>query len=110
MKMLRDISNNKRLLFIAILFIIYILAWFEQNAMIFSWDVSWLAEASRRLLAGGNYTNDFFENNPPLILYLYAPAVLLSQWLDIHIITAMRMYMYVIASLSLYLCYIQSKH
>jgi hypothetical protein len=55
---------------------VFIIGGFVQNDAIFSWDVSWLLEVTKRWLNGGTYGKDFFENNPPLILYLYAPAVL----------------------------------
>jgi len=99
------VINQSSLFLIITLFIVYVLGWYLQSQQIFSWDVSWLAEASRRLMLGGNYTNDFFENNPPLILYLYMLPASISYWFDINIIEVMRCYIFTIATASIGLCY-----
>ncbi len=87
-----------------LLIIVFILSFSLQQIMYFNHDVSWLLEASRRLLYGGSYTNDFFENNPPLILYLYLPAVLLKETTHIHIMVSLQIYVYGLIALSLYMC------
>ncbi len=81
--------------------LIYLLAWVMLQHVMFSWDVSWLEEASRRLLAGGTYRHDFFENNPPLILYVYAPAAFFSAYLQCSAILSMQVYILLLIGLSL---------
>lgn len=76
-----------------------------QSRLLLSWDVSWLMHASERLLAGGTYTHDFFELNPPLILYLYVPPVWVHQFTSLSLIMLLRVYIYLIAAFSLYLVY-----
>lgn len=88
---------------------IYILAWCMQDNLYFNWDVSWLMEASARLLAGGTYTHDFFENNPPLILYLYIPPVVLTKLFSLNIMISLRIYIYFLATLSLMICWVLSR-
>jgi hypothetical protein len=94
-------SYNLCLLLISAL---YVLAAVLQERLLFNWDTSWLMHATEKLLAGGNYANDFFELNPPLILYLYTPAVLLNQWFGLPAYIGLQIYVFVLASISLYLC------
>ncbi|WP_235602849.1 hypothetical protein, partial [Piscirickettsia litoralis] len=65
------------------LILIIIVSFVIQLHIILSNDVIWLMTATARLLSGGSYVQDFFETNPPLILYLYTPAYLLKQYLAI---------------------------
>lgn len=37
-------------------------------------DIGWLLECLDRFMAGGTYTNDFYETNPPLNFWIYLPA------------------------------------
>ncbi|MFQ5418140.1 MAG: hypothetical protein ACE5FL_14020 [Myxococcota bacterium] len=47
-------------------------------------DAAWLLIATGRLLDGARlYVDDVIETNPPLILYLYTPAVLLGRSLGV---------------------------
>lgn len=89
--------------------LIFLFGLYLQNSLYMSWDVSWLMEVSRRLLAGGSYANNFFENNPPLILYLYLPPVLLAKIPGISLSFALKAYISLIAFTSLTLCYQQLK-
>jgi hypothetical protein len=91
--------------FLGMIIAIFISSVLFQNSIFINHDVAWLAEAARRLLLGGTYTNDFFENNPPMILYLYVPPVLLSKIFSLNIVVAMRLYVYFIAAFSLFICY-----
>lgn len=56
------------------------------------------------MLAGGSYLNDFFAPNPPIILYLYLPPLLLHQMTQLDLILAFRLYVFFLAFLSLTLC------
>lgn len=76
-----------------------------QSRLFLSWDVSWLLIATERFLHGGTYLHDFFENNPPLILYLYAPVVWVANLFSIKVIWPMRLYTTLLGLLSLGLCY-----
>ena len=94
-----DIQLN--LFFLLALGFLFVFAWVLQSEYYFNADVSWLVMASRRLLKGGSYTEDFFELNPPLILYLYLPAVKLTQWFALSVPLAVRLYVFCLAALSL---------
>ncbi len=96
---------KKKILFLICLISIYYLAWHVQNNLLFNSDVSWLMLATKRLLAGGSYTNDFFEINPPMILYLYVPPVLLANFFHFSNMIAMKIFIYFIATISLMMCY-----
>ncbi len=37
-------------------------------------DIAWLLQCLERFIAGGTYTNDFYETNPPLSFLIYLPV------------------------------------
>ncbi|OGT36882.1 MAG: hypothetical protein A3F11_08870 [Gammaproteobacteria bacterium RIFCSPHIGHO2_12_FULL_37_14] len=86
------------------LIIIYLSAWMIQSTLLFNWDVSWGLQEAKRLLAGGHYAKEFFEPSPPMFLYLYSLPVMLSKFFSIPITLAFRLFIFVLASLSLCLC------
>lgn len=90
---------------LTILIMIYAFAWILQDQLFLNWDVSWLMHAAKRLLNGGTYSHDFFETNPPLILYLYLPPILVNKTLNINLALAFRCYIFLLSALSLSLCY-----
>lgn len=96
---------EQRLFFILALAGIYLLGAIIQYNILINVDVSWLMHVSKRLLAGGTYQRDFFELNPPLILYLYSPAVMLENFFSLSQFPALCIYIFVLASFSLLLCY-----
>ncbi len=84
---------------------IYFAAWIIQSTILLNHDVSWLMQASKRMFEGGSYTQDFFELNPPMILYIYFPVVYLVKTLSISTIIAIRIWIILLASCSLFMCY-----
>lgn len=83
---------------------IYLIAWIIQNNLCLNWDVSQLLHATRLMLSGGTYTQDFFIPNPPMILFLYTPPIILSKLLHVKIMIPFRIYIYLLSTLSLILC------
>lgn len=79
------------------------LSWFIQNELLLNWDVSLLLNITKQALAGGTYSNDFFTPNPPMILYLYLPTVLISKLFSIDIIIIFRIYIFCLALCSFFL-------
>ena len=73
-----------------------------------NWDVSWLLEVSKRLLAGGSYSHNFLETNPPLILFLYAIPVYMTSWIG-NLASNFLIFTYTISFLSLSLSYLLLK-
>ena len=100
-------TNLGQILFLTWIIGIYIFAWIIQDKLFLSYDVSQLLHAAKLLLAGGTYVNDFFNPNPPLISYLYAPPIIISQLLNIKIIIPFRIYIFFLVTLSASLCYLQ---
>lgn len=80
---------------------IYGAAWVIQGQLFLNWDVSYLLHAAQLLWAGGSYTHDFFMPNPPLILYFYLPPLLLSHAFGLDLVLVIRVYFFMLASLSL---------
>lgn len=56
---------------------------FLQFHYIFNSDNGWLVQMAQLMLHGKKYYYDFLEVNPPLILFLNMPVVLLANWLKI---------------------------
>ncbi len=83
---------------------IYLAAWLIQGQLFLNWDASYLLHAAQLLLAGGTYTHDFFMPNPPLILYLSLPPLLCSQYFGVQLFLAFRLYIFLLATVSLALC------
>jgi hypothetical protein len=84
---------------------IYSISLLIQALLFLNWDVASLLHATRQLLAGGNYVKDIFTPNLPMILYLYTPPVMISKLLNLDIITVFRVYVYLLSSASLVMCY-----
>ncbi len=51
-------------------------------------DMGWLLQCLERFLAGGTYTKDFYETNPPLSFLIYLPAYPFYTYLGIEPQTA----------------------
>lgn len=100
------ISLEKKYTFtlLCLISLLCIVAWEIQAHLLLNWDVSWDLLASERLLAGGSYTHDFFDLNPPLIFYVYAPSVFIAQFFSINTTLALRLYIFALSFLSLRLC------
>ncbi len=81
-----------------------VIAWRSQANFLVNWDVSWDLLVSERLLTGGNYTHDFFDINPPLIFYVYAPVIFLSRFFPLSTAFSLQLYLFILALLSLCLC------
>jgi hypothetical protein len=95
---------SKRLVFWPLLAFFYIAAWLMQTHLLLKGDIAWQMQMARSVLAGGNYIKDFFEINPPLSIYLYIPAVILQKLAGWSAIIALRIYIFAVASLTLFLC------
>lgn len=86
-----------------------LLGYFLQTQLIFSPDVGYLLQAANRMLAGGNYVNEIFETNPPMILYLYFPVCLLAKITKIDYIIVARLYIIFLSVISTGCCYLLLK-
>lgn len=85
--------------------IIFGIAIYIQSNIFLSWDVGWHLLDTQRLLHGGNYFKDFFDINPPMIFYLLIPPVELHQLTGWSVVVSLRIYIFLIAALSLITCY-----
>ena len=103
------LANRSKMTFWSIILGIYIAAWFIQEHLFINWDISHLLHATRLMLAGGTYSKDFFIPNPPMILFLYTPPILLSKFLGANIILPFRAYIFFLISISFLICYLLTK-
>lgn len=102
--MLSTSSNNRyrySLLTVVCLFVAGMIV--QANTML-NFDVSWLMKAANQLLSGKHYYTDFIETNPPLILYVYMPAVLLSKIMHVSYAVAFKVYTFVLLAGVVFLC------
>lgn len=76
-----------------------------QFNIFFNQDISWLMHAGQRLLAGGNYLQDFFEPDPPMSIFLYLPAVLLAKLFNFNFLISSLIYIYAITIISWGICF-----
>jgi hypothetical protein len=104
-----DASNRKNWILCCSVLICFGVAWLTQSSLMFNSDASWLMLATKRWLTGGNYTHDFFEINPPMILYIYTPAVFLAELFHCSAAIALRLYVIILIAVSLNLCYLLNK-
>jgi hypothetical protein len=79
----------------AVLFI-FITSIVIQSFSFLNTDASWLLRCSIKLLHGGHYYTDFFETNPPLILWLNIPSIFIAQHLHLDIPLVFRIFIFAI--------------
>lgn len=105
------LTHGQKFLFLLSILIIYAFAWVIQNNLFLNWDVTALLQTTSYLIEKHNpYNANFYEPNPPMILYLYLPPVLLHKFFSsINIIYSFRIYIYLLASVSWLLCYFFGK-
>lgn len=78
-----------------------VLAMLIQLNLFISSDVRYLIHITDVIVGGGKYGIDFFETNPPMILYLYIPPLLLHKFTGIDIANCLRLYVLICAALSI---------
>jgi len=84
--------------------LLFILSWFLQLQFYMGWDISWGLHESKKLLTGGTYGKDFFEQSPPMFLYLYSPSILISSFFKLNLAILFKIYIYLLCGISLLLC------
>ncbi len=87
-----------------LLFLIYLAAFALQNHIFLNWDVSLLMHTTDRMLRGGQYGIDYFDPDPPMILYLYTLPVLFAKFFSLSYALASVLFTFALTVLSLFLC------
>ncbi|MDX1976019.1 MAG: hypothetical protein SFT92_10165 [Rickettsiales bacterium] len=90
---------------ITMLVMALVLTWWRESSTILNADNAWLLYAAQRYAAGEALYIDFFEVNPPLIIYLNLLPVWLAQLTSMEVITAFRLSITLFILLSLALSY-----
>lgn len=75
-----------------------------QSNIFCNTDANWLLHATNRLLHGGKYYYNFFETNPPMILYISTLPVLLATVLHLSMSSVFHGYVFLIAVFSSFIC------
>ena len=104
MKQMIRYNNSSSIILLLVILAMVLMAVVIQTRLLLHWDVSFLMEATQRFLAGGSYTGNFFETNPPMILYLYIPPVLLMEYLGWSKLFALKSSVFLLSFISVYYC------
>ena len=92
-------------LFVFCFLLLFILSILMQIWMYQDWDMLFLLEGGKRLLTGGTYVNDMFENNPPLIYYFSIGLNFLAQAFAVSNVLVFKSCIYILIIYSLGACY-----
>lgn len=92
------------IIFWCMAFLTIMLAFYVQNNTMIHGDVSYLMNVTNIILSGGKYGIDVFETNPPMILYLYTPPLLLARMTGLPPEFSLHLYVFMLALLSLGAC------
>lgn len=99
-------KKNKNLLYDSIItFLCLIVAYQVQHSAFINWDVAWHVEGARRLLAGGHYLLNTFDNNSPLVFAYFFPLIWLTKVLTLPLANLALAYITLTALIPLSLCY-----
>lgn len=78
-----------------------ILATLIQLTLFVASDVEYLSHIAEMMLSGKQYGIDFYETNPPMILYLYLPPLWLHHVSALNYDACLRLYVLILASISI---------
>lgn len=98
-------TKLQKIYFLTAIIVAYAFAIFIQYNFILNCDSSWLILAARRLLRGGSYTRDFFETNPPMIIYLSIIPIAFEKLFSINIMLSAKICIFLLATFSLLICF-----
>lgn len=81
----------------------YLVAFWAQNNLPLHGDVNYLINTANFILSGKKYGIDFFETNPPMILYLYFPVLSLAKLTNFNIAICLKAYVFFLSFCTLLL-------
>src|SRR5579872_6665009 len=96
MRLDSSLRNTNPYFFLSIIAFFSSAFWLQKNMMLHG-DVAYLIYVARLVLAGKTYGIDFFETNPPMILYLYIPVLFLAKKTSIALSTCFIFYVLFLA-------------
>ena len=102
-------TQRKSFLFIFGLLCVYALAALLQSQFTINWDTAWDIDIAKKLLNNGNYHHDFFDLNPPLIIYLLTPVLAFQSLFNLSSQVSLDLYIFLLSIISLFLCHIELK-
>lgn len=97
-------NMKPRALYLSAACFLLILAYIVQCLGSLNSDVASLLYDTKLILMGGTYVKDFFETNPPLILYLYAPVILIGKVTSFNLASIFRAYVIFLVLISVTCC------
>lgn len=84
---------------------LFLLAYYIQTQLFLSPDVAFLLYITKIMINGGKYVTDFFETNPPMILYLSSPVCILAKYTNLDTLFIFRLYVLSLIFISFALSY-----
>lgn len=102
--MLNKSASSKCCYWLLTILCIFVIGIIVQANTMLNFDVSWLMKAADQLLRGKHYYVDFIETNPPLILYIYMPAVVLAKIMHLSYAVAFKLYTFVVIAGIIFSC------
>lgn len=85
--------------------LLFLSGFYLQSRLFLSPDATWLLYVSDKMLDGWRYGRDIFETNPPMILWLNMPVVLIQRLFHLSYLSGLFLvYIYMLTALSLSLC------
>ena len=98
-------SRSQQYLLFSGVLIIILLSWVLQSTFLLKSDDLWQMNLAQYVLNGKHYGNDFIEINPPLSIFMYMPAVIISKFFLISRIVSFKIVMTCYALISIALCF-----
>jgi len=99
-----DRPSMKATLRLFLFFCLFAISLLIQTHLFLNWDICWLMQCADRLWHGGDYAQQFLEINPPMIMFIYLIPFAITKIFSISAVLAFRLFMYVIALASVYVC------
>lgn len=97
--------KKKTLIDIFVTFLCLLVAYWIHIHTFINWDVAWHVEGARRLLLGGSYLVNVFDNNSPFVFAYYFPVIWLHKFLAVQYPNLIVTYMLLTAIIPLLLTY-----
>lgn len=89
-----------------VLLAIFCFSLWLENHLFLNWDLGWHLEGAKRLLAGGAYSQNVFDDNLPMVFWFLMPVVWLHQVTHLSVVALTIFYLHLTVLLSFLLSHI----
>jgi len=85
---------------------LFLFSFWIQSNIFMNWDVGWHLLGAERMLHGAGYLNGVFDDNPPMVFWLFMPIIWVSRYFSISMVTTQIIFVQFITLLGFALSYI----